>query len=61
MKNNRAGKRSQLNPKIISTSLTARPELSQRMKRVVEDSLIAKAEAHTAAFKMIKLNPATQP
>lgn len=34
-------------------------ELSQEMKRVVQASVIAKAEAHTAAFKMINLNPTT--
>lgn len=61
MKKNRAGKPPPTNQKIIPTNNRARPELSQRMKRVVEASLIAKAEAHTAAFKMINLNPITQP
>jgi hypothetical protein len=34
-------------------------QLSQQMKRAVEASIIKKAEAHTAAFKMINLNPTT--
>jgi hypothetical protein len=34
-------------------------QLSEEIKRVVEASVIAKAEAHTAAFKMINLNPQT--
>jgi hypothetical protein len=59
MKKTGTGKSSKLNQKIITGSTLARAEMSQQMKRVVEVSTIAKAEAHTAAFKMINLNPTT--
>jgi hypothetical protein len=59
MKKNGTKTSSKLNQKIKQTSAVARAELSREMKQVVEDSVIAKAQAHTAAFKMIRLNPQT--
>jgi hypothetical protein len=41
------------------TGTKTNPKMSSQIKRAVEASDIAKAEAHTAAFKMINLNPTT--